>query len=228
MKVLIVDDHPLFRKGLAILLEGLEPDIEVLEAGSVQQALALAGDGLDVDLLLLDLGLPNCSEIDALNQVKTAFEGTPIVIVSGEEKPQLMRAAIEGGASGYVPKSSDGALTAGALRVVLAHGVYLPARLMLSLPEAQAAAGAAPASAAPVLSTRQRAVLMALLQGKSNKLIARELSMAEGTVKAHLWAVYQALGVTSRTMAMFRAHELGLFETPPIDADSPWQSPRPR
>lgn len=214
MHVLVVDDHPLFRQGMKALLQGLEPQVAVTEAGSVREALGRAQGAARIDLVLLDMSLPDCSRLAALEAVKAAFEEVPVVVVSADEDPSLVRAAIEAGASGYVPKSSDSALTVNALRIVLAHGVYLPPNVLCMAPPA----GSAPA--APVFSARQGEVLAGLLRGQSNKVIARELGIAEGTVKAHLWAIYQVLGVTTRTMAMYRAFELGL-----IDGNTPGAAP---
>jgi DNA-binding NarL/FixJ family response regulator len=208
MNVLVVDDHPLFRKGLTALLLGLDSEVFVTEAGSVAEALAVAELEHPIDLVMLDMGLPDISGVDALERVKKAFETAPVVVMSGDENPILVRAAIEAGASGYIPKTTDAALTVNALRVVLTRGIYLPAHLLMASGDSEAMQN----DRAPTLSQRQEQVLLSLLHGKSNKVIARELAIAEGTVKAHLWAIYQMLGVTSRTMAMYRAHELGLLQ----------------
>jgi DNA-binding NarL/FixJ family response regulator len=210
MRVLIVDDHPLYREGLKALLMGLEPELVAVGVGSVSEAVESAAREPAFDLVLLDMNLPRVGGLEALRQIKAAFEGAVVVVVSGDEDPALVMQTIDAGAAGYIPKSTDSALTIQALRVVLAHGVYLPAGIL--------AAGAGPLGsrapgpvAIPELSPKQRSVLDRLLQGKSNKVIARELDIAEGTVKAHLWAVYQLLGVSSRTQAMCRMHELGLL-----------------
>ena len=211
MHILIVDDHPLFREGLKTLLAALEPGVRVSDAGSVAEAVALRGDDAP-DLILLDMNLPGTSRLDALHQVKAAHEGASVVVVSGDENPLLIRSAVDAGAAGYIPKSTDASLTIQALRLVLANGIYLPRAALTA-----GAAAPQPASAAgtPEFSDRQLAVLKCLLQGKANKVIARELSIAEGTVKAHLWAIYQALGVNSRAQAMYRVHELHLFDGAP-------------
>ncbi|MES3013401.1 MAG: response regulator transcription factor [Pseudomonadota bacterium] len=206
MRVLIIDDHPLYREGLKALLFGLQPDIETVDVASVAAALMLVNTVAPPDLVLLDMGMPGTSHLDALRQVRAAFDGASIVVISGEEDADFILETIDAGAAGYIPKSTDPAVTIQALRLVLAHGVYLPAAALRHLPGARAAP-----SPRPELSERQWAVLQRLLQGKANKIIARELEIAEGTVKAHLWAIYQALGVASRTQAMFRAHELHLF-----------------
>ena len=211
MHILIVDDHPLFREGLKTLLAALEPGVRISDAGSVDEAVALRGDDAP-DLILLDMNLPGTSRLDALHQVKAAHESASVVVVSGDENPLLIRSAVDAGAAGYIPKSTEASLTIQALRLVLANGIYLP--------RAALTGGAAPpqtanATGSPEFSDRQLAVLKCLLQGKANKVIARELSIAEGTVKAHLWAIYQALGVNSRAQAMYRVHELHLFDGVP-------------
>lgn len=213
MHILIVDDHPLFREGLKTLLAALDPGVRISDAGSVDEAVALRGDDAP-DLILLDMNLPGTSRLDALRQVKAAHESASVVVVSGDENPLLIRSAVDAGAAGYIPKSTDASLTIQALRLVLANGIYLP-RAALSGGGAGAAPPPAGTTGSPEFSDRQLAVLKCLLQGKANKVIARELSIAEGTVKAHLWAIYQALGVNSRAQAMYRVHELHLFDGVP-------------
>ncbi len=212
MHVLIVDDHPLYREGVKALLMGMDPTVTTSDAGSVDEVLALAGQA--IDLVLLDMNLPGVNRVEAICKVKAVFEHIPVVALSAEEDPQLVRAAIEAGAAGYVPKGTDINLTIQALRVVLARGIYLPAHLLLpSL--ASKAAPAHPGGAAagmPSLSEAQQVVFQGLLRGESNKVIARKVGIAEGTVKAHLWSIYQMLGVNTRTQAMYRAHELGWFD----------------
>lgn len=223
VRVLIIDDHPLFREGLKGLLIGLDPAVVVHQAASVADAQNLVGQPFE--LVLMDLQMPGTYGMDALLRIKTMFDESAVVVVSGDESPSTIQSAIQHGAAGYVPKSTDPSVTTHALRLVLAQGTYLP-------PEALSAPGAAqapmrrhddqpPGAATPGttrspvwprdLSQRQLAVLRCLLQGKPNKVIAREIGIAEGTVKAHLWAVYQLLGVNNRAQAMYRAHELKLF-----------------
>ena len=212
MNVLIIDDHPLYREGLKALLQGLAPDARTLDAANVADALAVARQAPPLDLVLLDMNLPGPSRLDALASIKAALDGAAIVVISAEEDPALIMRTIEAGAAGYIPKSTDPLVTIHALRIVLAHGIYLPpvalrqAALADGLPRPHWPGGL------PELSERQRAVLRRLLQGKANKVIARELDIAEGTVKAHLWSVYQVLGVASRVQAMCRVHELGMLD----------------
>lgn len=208
MRVLIVDDHPLFRQGLRALLSAIDPGLDATDVGSVLEAKALQAVGYQPELVLLDMNLPGASRLDALAEIKALFEAASVVVVSADEDPVLIRSAIDAGAAGYIPKTTDAKITVQALRLVLADGIYLPA---LALDATRRHEPRASDNAMPELSPRQTDVLRCLLQGKPNKIIARELNMAEGTVKAHLWAVYQALGVHSRTQAMYRAHGLGLF-----------------
>lgn len=204
MNVLIIDDHPLYRDGMKALLFGLDPEIQVVGVSRVSEA---AGLPATADLVLLDMNLPGISHLQALQQVRTLFEAASVVVVSGDEDPALVLGAIDAGAAGYIPKSTDPQVAIQALRLVLAQGVYLPPSALR-----HAAALRTAAVPLPALSGKQSAVLQKLLQGKANKVIARELNIAEGTVKAHLWAVYQTLGVNSRSQAMCKAYEMGLLK----------------
>jgi DNA-binding NarL/FixJ family response regulator len=214
MHILIVDDHPLFIKGVQALLGELNPSVQTTGAHSIEVALELAGR-VNVDLILLDLKLPGASDLDALTRIRSALPSIPVVIVSGNDDPAYVWRAIDLGASGYIPKDTEQALMIHALQIVLARGVYLPPGALRGDPSSHTSAMSGCAvtrNAPPSLSERQIAVLQALLQGKSNKVIARDLMIAEGTVKAHLWSIYQALGVSSRLQAMAKAHELRLVE----------------
>lgn len=206
MRVLIVDDHPLFVRGLESLLLELDPCIETLCAGSISQALTLAEDST-IDLVLLDLNLPGLNNLDALKRIREELPSTPAVVVSANEDEQQVWKAIERGAAGYIPKTADQGQMVDALRSVLACGTYVPQHALLG--------DMGPNDHAPptfTLSTRQREVLKLLLQGKSNKVIAHSLGIAEGTTKAHLFSIYQTLGVNSRTQAMSIAHQHRLIE----------------
>jgi DNA-binding NarL/FixJ family response regulator len=211
VRVLIIDDHPLFREGLKSLLLTLDPATQVLQCARVPDAPALP-DAQDIDLVLLDLNLPGPSRLEALATVRQHFEGACVVVVSADDDPATIEACIQAGAAGFIPKDSDPAATVQALRCVTGQGIYLPPKALAA--RAERAPLQAPPPRAPeaqAFSERQMAVLRSLLQGKSNKLIARDIGIAEGTVKAHLWAVYQRLGVSNRAQAMYRAHEMGLI-----------------
>jgi DNA-binding NarL/FixJ family response regulator len=211
MRVLIVDDHPLFIKGVEALLFELDPTMVATGARTIEEAVDVASHS-QFDLVLLDLKLPGTRDLDALILMRRALQATPIVVVSASDNPEYIWKAIELGAAGYIPKDTEQPLMIHALRVVLAHGVYLPPHALRSEVVPVGAPTPVSTGAAPALSDRQISVLQRLLQGKSNKVIARDLMIAEGTVKAHLWSIYQALGVSSRLQAMAKAHELRLVD----------------
>jgi DNA-binding NarL/FixJ family response regulator len=209
VRILIVDDHALFRQGLRFLLRDLDAELEIAEAGDCTQAIALAAEPFN--LVLLDLHMPGIAGLQALEAVRQAFESSRIVVLSGEEDPRQVRKAIEGGAAGFIPKSSKPEVLLSALRLVLSDGVYLPKVALERVDEPPADnAGAAGERLRETLSERQLDVLRKAVQGKANKVIARELGISEGTVKAHLSAAFRALGVHNRTEAVYAAARSGL------------------
>jgi len=214
MRVLIIDDHPMFRDALAGLMRDLDPDVEVVEAGSRAGALALRDEPFE--LVLLDLDLPDASpqSLDALVEVKAAFEASAVVVVSARADAHTIRRAIELDASGYFPKTHDQAGMERGLRLVLSDGVYLPPELLTDTGSQRREDIVA--SAADRLSERQREVLNLALQGKPNKVIARELAIATGTVKHHLSLALDVLGLANRTEAIYRLG--GLLHARPIVA----------
>lgn len=212
MKMLLVDDHALFREGLKLLLRSLGGELEIDEAGDCAQALEkMSGQGYD--LVLLDLNMPGRGGLDALSALREAAPSTPVVVLSGEEDPHLVRGAIDRGAMGFIPKSSTPEILIPALKLALAGGVYLPPAVLDTRADAPqpAPAQAKPQETAPAgLTQRQMDVLRCVVQGKPNKVIARELDISEGTVKAHLSSVLHALGARNRTEAVYAAARLGL------------------
>jgi DNA-binding NarL/FixJ family response regulator len=211
VNLLLIDDHALFREGLKFLLRGLDERVAIDEAPSCAAALARQGQTA-YDLILLDLNLPDRSDLDALATVRDAFGETPIVVLSGEDDPRIIRATIEHGAMGFVPKSSTPEILIQALRLILARGVYLPVSALKAeepLPPSPASANDAD-SILRNLSARQQEVLRCVIQGQPNKTIARKLDLSESTVKAHLSAVLRSLGARNRTEAVYAAAKLGL------------------
>ena len=213
MKVLLVDDHHLVRAGMRPLVEKLAgggETMDLLEASSFEEAVALSDAHPDLDLALLDLRLPDVAGFAALCDLQERHPALPIVVVSGEDDPALMREAIEHGALGFIPKSSSPEVILNALRLVLAGGTYLPREIMAAPAAPRAAAAAAPAPQGLDLTPRQMDVLRLVISGKPNKVICRELDLAEGTVKTHIAAVFRALGVSSRVQAVLAASRLGI------------------
>jgi DNA-binding NarL/FixJ family response regulator len=207
MNVLLVDDHALFREGLKFLLGSLDAALRVDEAGDCAKALEHAA-ARSYDLVLLDLKMPGTAGLDALQALRDAIPAAPLVVHSGEDNPAVVRAAIERGAMGFIPKSSTPEVLIQALRLVLARGVYLPPAVLDAAADPQPADE--PGAALAGLTPRQVDVLRCVIQGKANKVIARELDISEGTVKAHLSSVLRAFGAHNRTEAVYAAAKLGL------------------
>jgi DNA-binding NarL/FixJ family response regulator len=219
VKILVVDDHPLIREAMRSVLQQLDPDNEVLEAGDCEEALAIAARESELALVLLDIRLPGISGLDGLEVLRERHPSVPVVVLSASEDRNEVMRALDLGAMGFIPKSQSSRVMIGALRLVLAGGVYLPAEVM-SQSAAPAAYESAPvydakAQAANIgLTPRQSEVLSLLVQGKPNKVICRDLNLAEGTVKIHVAAILKALNVTNRTQAVVAVSRLGLKLAP--------------
>lgn len=216
MKILIVDDHPLIREALHHVLTVLDGKLDLLEAQNYAEAVTAADGNPDLNLILLDLGLPDIDGFDALSQLRERYPEAPIVVLSASEQPATVTRALDAGAMGFIPKTSSNQLLLDALRMVLSGGVYLPFEI---LRQHQVTPGPAlrGASAATTLSprdigltARQASVLALMVQGKPNKLICRDLGLAEGTVKIHVTAILKTLNVSNRTQAVIAVGKLGL------------------
>lgn len=222
MNILLVDDHALFREGLSLLLHSLLKDVSTNEAGSCEAAFAHLHGGAAVDLIMLDLGLPGMSGFDGLAQIRREYPDIPVVVLSSSDDRASVLRAIDSGAMGFVPKSASSGVLEGALKVILAKGVYLPANVFLAERSgvevrAPETAGVPPPSvtgAALGLTPRQLDVLHLVLEGKSSKLICRDLNLSLSTVKTHTSAALRALNVTTRTQAVIAAAKLGLRFSP--------------
>ena len=211
MQVLLVDDHVMFRQGLKFLLSDLEESLRFLEAGTTKQAINLLASE-QVNLILLDLNMPGESGLEGLEQVISAAKGVPVAVLSGENDPEVIRSAIEVGASGFVVKAASAEILVAALQLILAGGIYLPESVLGSTRDTGRVRATVDSGADQVsqLSKRQTAVLLRAIQGQANKVIAIDMGIAEGTVKTHLSTAYRVLGVNNRTEAVFAAAKLGL------------------
>ena len=209
MKAILADDHVLFRDGFALLLQQFEVGTSCLACGSLADALGMLENHRDVDLLFLDLNMPGMQGANSVEQIRHAYPDVPIIILSGEESRSQMTALLAAGAAGYIPKSSSAAVMISAIRLVLAGGIYVPSQLLSSAAEK----ATLPANEDPAiqLTERQTEVLRLLAAGKPNKTICRELQMSEGTVKAHINAIYRQLDVVNRTEAALAAQRLRLL-----------------
>ncbi|MDA7418787.1 response regulator transcription factor [Xenophilus arseniciresistens] len=220
MKILIADDHRLVIEAVKAKLSELQSDIEFLLAMNVDELFAVAAD--DLDLALIDLNIPGAEGHSHIDELRRRHPAVPVIVLSGYEDPAIMRAVLDRGVLGFIPKAYSPDVMLSAVRLVLAGGAYVPPMLLSGLsvaPGAAAATGTAgparTAGGAPtlehlrkVLTERQVEVLQLLSQGKPNKLIGRSLGISEGTVKIHLAAIFRALNVRNRTEAVVAAQSL--------------------
>ncbi len=212
--LVIADDHPLFRGALREAVEGLFGRIEVGEAGTFEEVTELLERDGDADLILLDLSMPGARGFSGLMYLRAQYPGLPIVVVSANDDPAVIRRCMEFGASGFIPKT----LGIDAMRQAIAHvlrgEVWTP-------PDVDLARDADTDTAAMIarlssLTPQQVRVLMMLSGGLLNKQIAYELGVSEATVKAHVSAILQKLGVESRTQAVIAAGKIEAGQWPQV------------
>lgn len=209
--LMVADDHPLFRDAIASVIEAGLPGSRLWEAESLASALHQARDLPALDLLLLDLNLPDAEGLSGLRTLREALPELPVAIVSADQARRTVLDALDLGAVGYIPKSTPRQALISALHQILSGQVYLPPDIMRR-PPAAAPATASPPPGLADLTDKQLEVLARLTRGDSNKAIARELGIAETTVKTHVSAILRRLGVGSRVQAILAAGELGLGE----------------
>ena len=227
MKVLLVDDHPLILSALQAVIKGLGDDVTVLGASSAAEARAALQHDSAYDLVLLDLSLGDADGFDVLSEFRAAYPALPVVVVSASDRTSDVIRAIDLGAMGFVPKRASNDMLFEALRMVMSGGLYVPP-MMLGLDVATGENDTVPDVMRPIdavariaahgmpmptlesvgLTPRQHEVLGLLLQGKPNKLIARDLNVSVETVKDHVAAVLRALGVSSRTQAVLAVSQM--------------------
>lgn len=210
LNVLVVDDHPLVLDALRHIVQKLGHAVAVTTAASRTELQSrLSGDAA-TDLILLDLALPGAVGLSLLAEVRDGHPEVPVVVVSGSDDADTINAAIDLGAMGFIPKSSTPAVMLSALRLVLSGGIYLPPAALAPrsrLPDAAARFSATPADSG--LTPRQTEVMALLLRGMPNKLICRDLGLAEGTVKVHVASILRTLGVASRNQLLVEASRRG-------------------
>lgn len=201
MNVLIVDDHPILHAVLGAVARSVFPEAAVHFARTLEDACERAREFAPLDLVLLDLGLPGCLGLSALETFRGYFPSLRTIVVSAKEDRTTVLCALELGAVGYVPKTHDASLIAAALRLVAEGGIYVPPQAIESADHAD--------TGAP-LTGRQLDVLRLIARGLANKEIAQELQIAKDTVKQHAKAVYTALGVATRSQAARAAERRGI------------------
>ncbi len=215
MKILLVDDHALFRDGMRYVLQQLPEEVEIFEAGNFPDGLKLAMQHPELDLALLDLNMPGSEGPISIRFFHQRYPHIPVVVVSGEEGRGYMEKVMNYGAMGFISKSSTAAVMLSALNLVLSGGVYIPPQLLrqygeMAGKEADVADRRSLYTNEYGLTQRQMEVLTHLAAGLSNKEIAEAIHLAEGTVKIHVAAVYQTLRVGNRMEAVRMAEKLGL------------------
>lgn len=208
--IIIADDHPLFRGALRQAVSDLMPGIQIEEAGSFEDTTRLIAGMPDLDLVLLDLKMPGVQGFSGLMYLRAQHPGVPVIVVSANDDPAVIRRCMEFGASGFMPKTLDTAAMGVALRTVLDGGTWVPPGIDLTVEADREVAELA--RKLSTLTPQQVRVLMMLSEGLLNKQIAYELSVSEATVKAHVSAILQKLGVDSRTQAVIAASRISATE----------------
>lgn len=226
MKILIVDDHALIRDALQGVLKKLKRGVTVLEAADCRQAMQTIESNPDINLILLDLTLPDRDGFSVLAELRERYPAIAVVVMSGAQDRATVTKVLELGAAGFIPKSARREVTLSALQLIFAGGVYVPPEILAPEKAAPAPPGQRRDNRAIValadigLSERQKDVLALMMQGKSNKVICRTLDLAEPTVKNHVTAILRALKVSNRTEAVIAVNELG-WKLPAAKAEGP-------
>lgn len=192
MKILLVDDHPLVCEGVASLLRQLDAAVQLVPASDVSSGLRLVREHGDIELLMLDIGLPEIDGMAAIELFRQAAPSMPIVILTAADDQNTVAEALRRGVQGFIPKSVDAQVMLNGLRTVLDGDLFVPD-------------ASAPPSGHGDLTSRQIEVLRLLVQGMSNKEIARAMGLSSGTVRIHLAAIFKVLGVSNRTEAAMAA-----------------------
>lgn len=229
MKVLLIDDHPLILSALQTVIRGLGDHVTVVGVGSAREARTTLKADSDFDLVLLDLQLGDANGFDVLVEFRRVYPQIPVVVVSASDRHSDVIRAVDAGAMGFVPKRASNEALFEALHMVMSGHIYVPPmemRVMTPAPEPiegdtvpsvlrvvrESAEGSDFQAAPPLeslgLTPRQTDVLALLLQGKPNKLIARDLNLSVETVKDHVAAVLRTLGVNSRTQAVLAVSQM--------------------
>jgi DNA-binding NarL/FixJ family response regulator len=210
MNILVVDDHPLYRSGVAYTLQNTGMEVNVIECSSLDAAFQRLDQGLRADLVILDLQMPGYQGLDSVRTVRSRQPELPVLVLSGNEDPAVVRECIDLGAFGFVPKSAPADQFHAALKLVLSGGVYLPPTSLSVGYTASRAQQDAWGRLGAHLTERQRQVLLGIVQGKPNKVIARDLGLSDTTVKSHVAHILDALVVSNRTEAVYALARAGV------------------
>lgn len=213
MKILVVDDHVLIREALRGVMKELVGEAAIVEAPDSRQAMQRIAEHPDLDLILLDLNLPDRSGFDMLAELRERHPAISVVMLSACNDRDDITKALDLGALGFIPKSAPREVMLSALKLIFSGGIYVPPEILSRVhaaPSVRPRAGPPPSLAEIGLTERQMDVLALMMQGKSNKAICRTLDLAEPTVKNHVTAILKALKVSNRTEAVIAAGALGI------------------
>ena len=221
MKILLVDDHVLIREALRGVLTQLKAESSILEASDCRQAMALIEQHPDLDLVVLDLNLPDRDGFSVLAKLRERYSTTAVVVLSALHDQDKIKLALGLGAVGFIPKTTSRDVMLSAFQLMFSGGTYIPKEILDGAPSSSRslARDDLPAvwrelSADLGLTGRQADVLGLMMQGKSNKAIAYRLDMAEPTVKNHITTIFKALKVASRTEAVLKVGRMGWHASP--------------
>jgi len=225
LNILLIDDHPLFVDALSHMLSTLREHVTIEVAVDFTSALKTLEENASYDLVLLDLGLPDIEGFPAIEIIRERYPQLTVTVVSANEDPDLIKKAIFAGVQGYIPKSTRSKVIISAINLVLSGGVYIPKIALTPIDINQPPKDRHPTSSTGSSSTRTRfnnsdiedlltdrqiTILSNLVEGLSNKQIARKLDIADGTVRVHMSTIYRVLGVENRTQAVVKAGKLGI------------------
>jgi len=206
MKCLLIDDHALFREALSLLMTHRHPEVPLVNCGTLADGLVALAAAPDISLVLLDLNLPDSRGVATLQRLREAAPMPRVIVVSADDRAETIMNAIDAGAVGFIPKTADiEALDAG-LRTVLAGGIAMPRLMHSTVPVHDMLPGTLSDMG---LTPRQLDVFRLVIEGKSNKLIARELGVSDSTVKTHVQAIFERLDISSRAQAVVVAARMG-------------------
>jgi DNA-binding NarL/FixJ family response regulator len=205
-RLVIADDHPLFRGAMREAVSGLLERVDIAEAGTFDEVVELLERGGEVDLVLLDLAMPGVRGFSGLMYMRAQYPGVPVIVVSANDDPAAIRRCMEFGASGFIPKTLGVDAMRAAISRILGGGVWTPPDVDLTAGSDTEAVELMARMA--TLTPQQVRVLMMLSEGLLNKQIAYQLGVSEATVKAHVSAILQKLGVESRTQAVIAAAKI--------------------
>jgi len=204
MKILVADDHGLFRLGLKAAIEQKVEGTEVVEAEDAKSAMEIMEREKELKLALLDINIPGNEGLSFVFNAIERYPNLKVCVISGNEEPNVVNAVMEKGAIGFIPKSSANDVISSAVQIILAGGQYFPMDLLNKV-------AAKADKSLSRLTPRQLDVLKAMSEGQANKQIADQLHISVGTVKTHITAIFEELSVTNRTQAINVAREKGLI-----------------